>query len=536
MKTRRPIKPGQRPRQRPYRDARFARLSLGLLTILSPGLQAASAPDLAELVRQMQSLKSDYETRISRLEQQKQQDTQRIEQLEQALMSKTAQQTDKAVPTPATQGRTHHDSGPPPYVTLKNLPMPEATRSPEELPVESLESSSLNLKGAGATLIDEPNGSVPFALRTKVSLEGRYSYFGRTVSSWRPNNNPGEPINDYSIIELNRASVGFVGYALQPELVYNLMLMASTSAGSVVPLGYLGYDWLPEIKGRVGVWKAPGTREWTESWTSTLGADRTMATTYFRPNWTPGAWLEGRLAPTFDYQLFVGNSFGGSASNYEANREGTGMLYGYSGRWEPLGALGGGVSDLEPHDRPVFRLGTTGVYQDAQNSAPNGQAGNPDSTIFRLSNGTPLSLQGALGPNSQINSASVYLATLDTAFKYDGFALFAEFMYRHLDGFGYSGNAPEVSALNDYGGIFQGSYFLLPQTLEMFGRSSLVSGLYGTPWEAGGGFNWYPMTLPNWILTSEALYIQRSPAENLLTPYRAGESGVVGQVEMKFFF
>ena len=42
--------------------------------------------------------------------------------------------------------------------------------------------------------------------------------------------------------------------------------------------------------------------------------------------------------------------------------------------------------------------------------------------------------------------------------------------------------------------------------------------------------------VPNWIMTAEALYIKGSPAENLLTPYRAGESGVAGMLEVKFFF
>lgn len=110
-------------------------------------------------------------------------------------------------------------------------------------------------------------------------------------------------------------------------------------------------------------------------------------------------------------------------------------------------------------------------------------------------------------------------------------------MYRYLADFGYSGAAPSVSSLNDFGGILQGSYFLIPKSLEMFARTSLVSGLYGTPWEAGGGWNWYPVAMvPNWVMTAEALYINGSPADNLPTPYRAGEKGVVGQVQVKLAF
>ena len=304
-----------------------------------------------------------------------------------------------------------------------------------------------------------------------------------------------------------------------------------------MPVGYLGYDWMPEVKGRIGVWKAPGTREWFEPYTESLGADRTMATTYFRPNWTPGAWLEGLLRNGFSYQAFVGNAFGGSSSNYQANRLGTGMLYAINGSWEPWGDMGFGISDLGWHEQPVIRLGGSGVYQDIRDSADQGSSSNPDSTIFRVSNGTPLGAAGALGVDSVIHSASVYLATVDSSLKYQGFSIYTEFMYRYLADFGYSGAAPSVSSLNDFGGILQGSYFLIPKSLEIFARTSLVSGLYGTPWEAGGGWNWYPVAMvPNWIMTAEALYINGSPADNLPTPYRAGEKGVVGQVQVKLAF
>jgi len=507
---------------------------------------------LDDVLRQLEQMRGDYEKRLSRLEQEKQSDHHRIaelerqkqadglriQHLEQALNERKQKEPAVArAPLPSNDiehvptqtARTRPESAAPQVKASEARPVDQSQSEPPE-------SSSLNLKGKGAQLIDERNGSPSFSLNAKVSLEGRYSYFGRTDKTWQPNNLPLQPINDYSIVELNRAMLAFTGNAFRPELVYSLMMYASTSSNSVFPLGYIGYDWMPEVRGRVGIWKAPGTREWTESWTSTLGADRTMATTYFRPNWTPGAWLEGTLEHQLNYTLFVGNSFGGSSGNYSASRLGTGMLYGSSVRWEPDGPMGDNVSDLQDHSTPVWRLGGTAVYQNTHDDG-NGSLGNPDSTIFRVSNGTPLSSPGALGLGNQITSTDVTLATIDTGFKYAGFALFAEFEYRHLGNFGFSGAPPEVSELHDFGGIFQGSYFLLPKSVEVFGRSSIVRGRYGTPWEAGGGFNWYPVAMvPNWIMTAEALYIKGSPAENLLTPYRAGESGVAGMFEVKFFF
>jgi hypothetical protein len=507
---------------------------------------------LDDVLRQLEQMRGDYEKRLSRLEQEKQSDHHRIaelerqkqadglriQHLEQALNERKQKEPAVArAPLPSNDiehvptqtARTRPESAAPQVKASEARPVDQSQSEPPE-------SSSLNLKGKGAQLIDERNGSPSFSLNAKVSLEGRYSYFGRTDKTWQPNNLPLQPINDYSIVELNRAMLAFTGHAFRPELVYSLMMYASTSSNSVFPLGYIGYDWMPEVRGRVGIWKAPGTREWTESWTSTLGADRTRATTYFRPNWTPGAWLEGTLEHQLNYTLFVGNSFGGSSGNYSASRLGTGMLYGSSVRWEPDGPMGDNVSDLQDHSTPVWGLGGTAVYQNTHDDG-NGSLGNPDSTIFRVSNGTPLSSPGALGLGNQITSTDVTLATIDTGFKYAGFALFAEFEYRHLGNFGFSGAPPEVSELHDFGGIFQGSYFLLPKSVEVFGRSSIVRGRYATPWEAGGGFNWYPVAMvPNWIMTAEALYIKGSPAENLLTPYRAGESGVAGMFEVKFFF
>jgi len=41
----------------------------------------------------------------------------------------------------------------------------------------------------------------------------------------------------------------------------------------------------------------------------------------------------------------------------------------------------------------------------------------------------------------------------------------------------------------------------------------------------GGGLNWYVLGTRNWRMTAEFLFIDYSPAQNILTGYRAGESG-----------
>jgi hypothetical protein len=532
----------------------------GMLTLLLAlhAPQTNASADLDQVLLQIQKLKESYESRISSLEReikenrkQKTEDARRIQSLEKQLGSLHSPPSALSPPDRGATALKPAGQQTPPISIKKGPPPKDTEDGTAHVEAEAREMATegpilLTKKGShlvkqGAVLLDEPNGDIPFHLRANLSLEGRYSYFGRTKDFWTPNNQPSQPVDDYSIIEMNRYYLMFSGYAFDPKLIYSFMTFGSSSAGAFMPVGFMGYDWMPEIKGRIGVWKTPGTREWTDSYNATLGADRTMATTYFRPSWTPAAWLEGTLNKTFQYEFLVGNSFGGSAQNTYASRQGTAMLYSLSGKWQPLGDIGFGISDLSWHDGFVTRLGSTATFQRITDTPGYYGSNNPDYTILRLSNGTPANEIGAFGPNSKLVSGNIFLGTLDWAFKYRGFALAAEFMYRYLGDPGWStaaGLQPgTLSSLNDYGGYLQGSYFLMPKSFEMFGRSSIVNGAYGTPWEAGGGFNWYPIAMvPNWIITAESLYIQNSPADNLLTPYRAGESGVVGQLQVRFSF
>ena len=61
--------------------------------------------------------------------------------------------------------------------------------------------------------------------------------------------------------------------------------------------------------------------------------------------------------------------------------------------------------------------------------------GNPEDTILRLSNGTPLFRPGALGPGVELISAGVQLWTIDAAIKYHGLSVSGEYFFRWLDTF-----------------------------------------------------------------------------------------------------
>jgi hypothetical protein len=63
------------------------------------------------------------------------------------------------------------------------------------------------------------------------------------------------------------------------------------------------------------------------------------------------------------------------------------------------------------------------------------------------------------------------------------------------------------------------------------GKLKRFPGTHGAGYEYGGGLNWYPYGNRDCRLTAEVLQISDSPAQNLLTGYRAGASGTLIQLQ-----
>jgi hypothetical protein len=365
----------------------------------------------------------------------------------------------------------------------------------------------------------------------------RYTNFAPSANTWTDSTGASHPIQSISSWEINRNFIQFSGFALDPRLQFMAILFSSTTIDDTVLLGYLGYHFSDAFELRAGNWLVPGTREWYTSFRYTLGADRTMATTFFRPNISPGIWAQGEPIKGFNYVAMVANSL--NRFNQGIDRIGSSFAFGGTVRWEPLGDFGLGPSDVENHQSLSTRLGVNlAVSREAnQGSVVNegniteARLPNPEDTFIRLSNGTPLFQPGALGPGVTLMATNVQLWTVDAAFKYRGLSLDGEYFFRWLDGFSTAGNAPSFASLFDYGALLQGGCFWVPTKLETYARSSFVTGRFGTGSEFGGGVNWYPRGSRNWRLTAEVLYINHCPAENPLTGYRAGESGTLVQLQ-----
>jgi hypothetical protein len=371
---------------------------------------------------------------------------------------------------------------------------------------------------------------VPFELRFDLFTQARYFNFARSTGTWVDTTGQRLPVSSFEAVEVTRNFIQFSGFGLDPRLQYNAVVFSSTALNDTVYLGWINYQFSRAFDLRVGNWLVPGTREWYESFRYTMGADRLMATTFFRPNISPGIWAQGEPIDNLHYVAMFANSF--NRFNQGIDRIGSAMSFGGTLWWEPRGSIGPGPSDIEGHEQLTPRIGTNLAISREQNQAfgSNGLS-NPEDTILRLSNGTPLFRFGALGRGVELKTTAVQLWTIDAALKYHGLGLSGEYFLRWLDDFQAFGGHLPFRSIFDHGALLQAGYFAVPRKLEGFARSSFVTGPFGGGYEWGGGLNWYVLGSRDWRLTFEFLFINHSPAQNILTGYRAGESGSLFQLQ-----
>jgi hypothetical protein len=384
----------------------------------------------------------------------------------------------------------------------------------------------------GQFVLVKPRDSqrTPFALNFDLTSEFRYTGFSRSATTWTDSSGAVGPVRNLSNFDLMRNWLTFNGYAIDPRLRFTATVFSSSSTNTTIFLGSIGYQFSEAFVLSAGYYKLPGSREWFDSFRYTLGADRTMATTFFRPNMSPGIWVSGEPLTGLHYVAMIANSFDGL--NISANRLGTNQAFGGTVWWEPNGAFGPGVSDVEWHEEVTPRIGSSLAVSRENELSGAMIATNPEGTIFRLSDGTPLAATGALGPGVHVDAVSAQLLAFDAAVKYRGFSLSGEYYFRWLNSFRTSGGVTPISSLFAHGAYAQASYFFLPKRLEAYSRFSFVTGQFGGGNEWAGGLNWYVRESRNWRMTFDVTRINHSPADNILTGYRAGASGTLFQAQM----
>ncbi|MEM9364518.1 MAG: porin [Planctomycetota bacterium] len=385
----------------------------------------------------------------------------------------------------------------------------------------------------GWTLRPNDPASDPFELSFELHNQFRYTGFDRdnAISPDAAGNN--RIISNRNDFDINRGRLVFRGYAFDPALQFYANIDYSTVASNPIQplLAWISMDVTQQSAFYMGLGKVPGTWEWQQTSRYTLGAERTMATTFFRPSISAGVWASGDVTEQLHYTVFVGDGF--NTLTLRANDLDTNFVYSALAWWEPFGEFGVGFSDLLAHASPVVRLGH-GLTTTRADSAPSGEPG-AEETVIRLSDGTRLIEPNALGAGRTVNAFDIWLYTAHLGWKYRGCSLSGEAFFRWLRNISTTTDE-KLSAIQDQGFFVQGSAFVLPQRLEAFVRTSEVHGDFGTGREVGLGVNWYLFQSRNARFTFEVTDVNDSPTQQARTGFVAGADGTLFRTQLWTFF
>jgi regulator of replication initiation timing len=374
-----------------------------------------------------------------------------------------------------------------------------------------------------------------FSLKVNHQNTIRYSGFSRDESFWIDSTGSANSISNRSDFLIPRGRLILSGKALLPKLNYLLNIDYNTVGRNTIGFRAfaLTYKFNRAFELSVGQNKVPGSREWLlSSWVAQAGPDRSMATTFFRPSLSQGMWLQGEPLERLYYHSMVSNGF--NTLNQTPNQFNQRICLSNSVWWEPWGEFGAGYSDLEQHQDWVVRAGTSITTAFSQSNQADGDS--IENSLVRLSDGTLLNRPGALVPGVTVQRYDLSLVALDLAFKHQGLSLSTEIYLQELSSLEGNGPLPFDSTLAN-GGFLQGGYFVLPQVLELYSRTSWVTGDFGSGSEIAGGLNWFILKgKSNLRFTFDVADLESCPADQNRTGFVAGQSGILIRTQINSSF
>jgi hypothetical protein len=326
--------------------------------------------------------------------------------------------------------------------------------------------------------------------------------------------------NDF---EIERGRLAFGGFVYNPRLQFYLQIDLDTDDNhrAVAQDFWFNYKFSDAFNLYAGKAFIPGSRAWLDGALKMQFGDRSMSTTFFRPDRTVGIWAIGNLTDDWKYRIMLGNGF--QTADTSPDQVDSQFMVSGSTWWEPLADFGTGYSDLEYHEALAVRLGTSFTFAN-QEGKLSGIIPTEES-FARLSDGIRLVAPGALAPGVTVNQFNISLVAADLAAKYRGFSFNAEFYARWLDNFAATGAIPHNELYTD-GFYFDTGYMICPNKLEIAGRVSTVDGLFGDAWEYAAVVNLF-FNGHNNKLTFDATYLDGSPVRNTGANYRVGDRGVM---------
>ena len=330
-------------------------------------------------------------------------------------------------------------------------------------------------------------------------------------------------------IQILKVQIKFLGWLFSPRFRYFLYAWSSNAnqglGAQVVLAGNLNYTFANWFTLSGGITSLPGVRSTEGNFPFWLNVDnRLMADEFMRPSYTSGVWAKGDITPGLRYQVMLGNNLstlGVSSAQLDPHLDtlATALV------WMPTTKeFGLGFGDFENHQEVATRFGVhyTHSTEDKQ-SQPNTDAF--ENTQIRLSDGSVVFTPNLFGPGVTVTQLQYQMGDFDAGIKYHGMSLEGEYYWRKLDRFQGPGTGT-VANQYDQGFQLQASMMPIPRRLQLYvAGSRVMGGVYGNPWDARFGVNFFPWNNRVFRWNTQLMYLYKSPVGYTSLTYNVGSTG-----------
>jgi hypothetical protein len=538
---------------RPSAHVRLSNLTAGAVAALCMSAVYGQSPTpptegavtassrLSEVEKELADVKAENaaaQEQLRKMEEQQKALMQKLDSLQRRLeapAAANAQPAGKTVAPAATRGT---EAGAP---NAANTPLPAANAgevSPQTAaatPVKGLEDRYQDGIVIWQTSDD---ASVPFLLKFNNNTQLRYLNTKSANDTYTDHLGVVRDVNKRNDITVNRAMFILGGYIFDPRLRYSSTVWTSAGAASIVVAANIGWQFNNAFTLTGGYTGVPGSRSLVNTFPFFASIDRTMADNFFRPGFTQGVWANGELKKGLYYLAFIGNGL--NTLNISANKIDTNLLFSGSVWWEPLGDYGppgksrNMYDDYFASDTVRIRLGSS-FTRSREDRFNNLDQSSPENTAMYNSDGVLLFSTGAFAPGVTVDKATYRMLAIDAGIKWNGFAVNGQYYFRWVDNFLADGPIP-LSSTFDHGFELVAGGFVIPKTLMVYGRGSMVFGQFRDSWEAAAGAKWYFLPTERLWLTGELMRVNSVPYSGTFTPYTAGMTAWVPMIQAVLAF
>ncbi|MEQ8767552.1 MAG: porin [Planctomycetota bacterium] len=377
----------------------------------------------------------------------------------------------------------------------------------------------------------------PFALKINGRMQFRYTNFQNDEDDYvnRGTFFGGPPfaatdIDERSDFEIERGRLEFAGTFWDPRMHFYINIDADTDDNhrAIFHDFWMNYEFNEAFDLHFGKAFVPGSREWLDGSTRTHLADRSMATTFFRPDRSVGVWAIGQPSEGFHYRAMIGNGF--NTTDLSPGQMNDEPIVSGSVWFEPCGDFGKGYADIQAENETRTRFGASLTWGREDGTASNGVA-LAESNFLRLDDGTRLTSLG-------VTRYDLTLLAVDAALKSGGFGLHGELYYRWLNRIKPTGPFPAFPERTNrsWGFYTTAGYMVVPEEIEVVVSTSTVQGRFKDSWEYAFGGNYFVDGTHKNKLTLDFTLLDGSPAQNSGPGFVAGYDGWLIRLQYQIAF